>query len=213
MNDDRPRTDLSITTPWRAHRTLLDPDRRLLEDDRVDNAVPPSLQVVLDSADVTVTSSEFGLSGLVVARRRYDYTKDIGLVGYFSDRSVGMHVGPRLHFGPPNDATTYRHNLYGFYTLETLRGDLAKNMSPMKSAPAAIAASSVSGVESPQIFTSAGMKARQNFLCRLRRVCSAGDGAADDQDIGARRHGGLGRCHALLVLRGAVRRPDAGNHG
>jgi hypothetical protein len=33
---------------------------------------------VLDSADVTVTSSEFGLSGLFVARRRYDYSKDIG---------------------------------------------------------------------------------------------------------------------------------------
>ncbi len=29
-NDDRPRTDLSIATPWRARRTLLDPDRRLL---------------------------------------------------------------------------------------------------------------------------------------------------------------------------------------
>ena len=129
-NDDRSRADLSIATPWRARRTLLDPDRRLLEDTRVDNAVPPSLQVVLDSADVTVTSSEFGLSGLFVARQRYDYRKDIGLVGYFSDRSAGMHVGPRLHFGPPNDATTYRHNFYGFYTLETLRGDFRDDSRP-----------------------------------------------------------------------------------
>jgi hypothetical protein len=129
-NDDDPRADLSITTPWRARRTLLDPDRRLLEDDRVDNTVPPAPQIVLDSADVTVTSSEFGLSGLFVARQRYDYRKDIGLVGYFSDRSAGMHVGPRLHFGPPNDATTYRHNFYGFYTLETLRGDFRDDSRP-----------------------------------------------------------------------------------
>ncbi len=122
-NDDRPRTDLSIATPWRARRVLLDPDRRLLEDERVDDAVPGFPQIVLDSADVTVTSSEFGLSGLFVARKRYDYTKDVGLVAYFSDRSVGMHVGPRWHFGARNDATTYRHNLYGFYTFEGLRGD------------------------------------------------------------------------------------------
>ncbi len=122
-NDDRPRADLSIATPWRARRVLLDPDRRLLEDDRADNAVPSIPQVVLDSADVTVTSSEFGLSGLFVARRKYDYTKDLGMVAYFSDRSVGMHVGPRWHFGPANDATTYRHNLYGYYTVEGLRGD------------------------------------------------------------------------------------------
>ncbi len=122
-DDDGTRKDFTIATPWRARRALLDPDRKLLEDDRVDDAVPQPLQVVLDSADVTVTSSEFGLSGLFVARRRYDYTKDIGLIGFFSDRGVGMHVGPRLHFGPPNDATTCRHNLYGFYTFEGLRGD------------------------------------------------------------------------------------------
>lgn len=122
-NDGGGRADLSIATPWRARRVVLDPDRKLLEDERVNDAVPGFPQVVLDSADVTVTSSQFGLSGLFVARRRYDYTKDLGLVGYFSDRSVGLHVGPRLHFGPRNDATTYRHNLYGYYTYEALRGD------------------------------------------------------------------------------------------
>jgi len=122
-NDDRARTDLSIATPWRASRVVLDPDRRLLEDERVDNTVPGEPQVVLDSADVTVTSSQFGLSGLFVARKRYDYTKDIGLIAFFSDRSVGMHVGPRVHFGPRNDATIYRHNLYGYYTVAGLRGD------------------------------------------------------------------------------------------
>lgn len=122
-NDDRSRADLSVATPWRARRVVVDPDRKLLQDEKVNDAVPGFPQVVLDSADVTVTSSEFGLSGLFVARKRYDYTKDLGLVAYFSDRSVGVHVGPRFHFGPRNDPTTYRHNLYGFYTFEGLRGD------------------------------------------------------------------------------------------
>jgi hemolysin activation/secretion protein len=109
---------------------LLDPDRRLLEDDRAGSAVPAPLQVVLDSADVTVTSSQFGLSGLFVARRRYDYTKDLGLIAYFSNRSVGLHVGPRWHFGPRNDANTYRHNLYGYYTAAALRGDFRDDSRP-----------------------------------------------------------------------------------
>ena len=91
---------------------------------------PREIQVVLDSADVTVTSSEFGVSGLFVARQRYDYTKDVGLIGFVSDRSVGMHVGPRLHFGAANDATSYRHNLFGFYTLAALRGDFGDDSRP-----------------------------------------------------------------------------------
>ena len=58
------------------------------------------------SYGVTVTSSEFGISGLFVARQRYDYTKDVGLIASYSDRAIGMHVGPRLHFGPANDPTS-----------------------------------------------------------------------------------------------------------
>lgn len=86
-----------------------------------------------------MTSSEFGLSGLFVARRRYDYTKDLGLVAYFSDRSVGLHVGPRLHFGPRNDATTYRHNLYGYYTYAGLRGDFRDDSRPGRGDDGALA--------------------------------------------------------------------------
>ncbi len=138
-NDAGRRADLSIATPWRARRVVLDPDRKLLEDERSDHAVPGFPQVVLDSADVTVTSSEFGLSGLFVARRRYDYTKDLGLVAYFSDRSVGLHVGPRLHFGPRNDATTYRHNLYGYYTYAGLRGDFRDDSRPGRGDDGALA--------------------------------------------------------------------------
>lgn len=120
-DDDRQRAEFVVTTPWRARRVVLDPERRLLEDTRVDDTRPRSVQLVLDSADVTVTSSEFGISGLFVARHRYDYRRDVGMAAFYSDRSIGFTLGPRVHFGTPIDATTYRHNLYGFYTFAGLR--------------------------------------------------------------------------------------------
>jgi hypothetical protein len=87
---------------------------------RVDPALRPprersTYQLVLDTADVEVSSTEFGLAALFVARRRGDYTKDFALNPYLTERSYGFHVGPRLHFGERNDANTYRHNLFGFY--------------------------------------------------------------------------------------------------
>ena len=72
-------------------------------------------QLVLDTADVEVSSTEFGLAALFVARKRYDYTKDIAFNPYYTERSYGFLVGPRLHFGERNDANTYRQNLYTFY--------------------------------------------------------------------------------------------------
>ena len=91
----------------------------------VDPALRPerersTYQVVLDTADVEVSSTEFGLAALFVARRRYDYTKDLAFNPYFTERSYGFNVGPRLHFGAQNDANTYRHNLFGFYNLAWL---------------------------------------------------------------------------------------------
>lgn len=77
-------------------------------------------QLVLDTADVEVSSTEFGLAALFVARRRYDYTKDIALNPFFTERSYGFNVGPRVHFGPRNDANTYRHNLFAFYNYSWL---------------------------------------------------------------------------------------------
>jgi hypothetical protein len=124
------RETLALASAAPARRVMLDPDRRLLEDSRRDNARARRPQLVLDSADVTVTSSEFAISGLFVGRWRYDYTKDVGLITFFSDRGTGLHVGPRLHFGAPNDATTYRHNLFGFYTFADLRGDFQDDSRP-----------------------------------------------------------------------------------
>jgi len=129
-NDDKQRAEFVVTTPWRAHRVTLDPERRLLEDTRVDDVRPHPPQLVLDSADVTITSSEFGISGLFVARRRYDYRKDIGMIPFYSDRSVGFTVGPRVHFGTANDLTSYRHNLYAFYTFAGLRRSFRDDSRP-----------------------------------------------------------------------------------
>ncbi len=78
-------------------------------------------QVLLDSADVEVSSSEFGLAALLVARRRGDDRRDLALQPYLSDRSAGLRFGPRLHFGPRNDAATHRHDLFGFFVASWLR--------------------------------------------------------------------------------------------
>lgn len=72
-------------------------------------------QLVLDTADVEVSSTEFGLAALFVARKRGDYTKDFAINPYLTERGYGVNAGPRIHFGPRNDANTYRHNLYAFY--------------------------------------------------------------------------------------------------
>jgi hypothetical protein len=86
----------------------------------VDPALRPprersTYQLVLDTADVEVSSTEFGLAALFVARKRGDYTKDFAINPYLTERGYGVNAGPRLHFGPRNDANTYRHNLYAFY--------------------------------------------------------------------------------------------------
>jgi outer membrane protein assembly factor BamA len=99
---------------------VIDPDRRLIEETRADNARPPSPQIVLDTAEVEITSTEFGFSGLVVGRGRYDYRKDLAVAGFYTNRSLGFDAGARYHWGAPNDPTLYRHNLYAFYGVQAL---------------------------------------------------------------------------------------------
>jgi hypothetical protein len=86
----------------------------------VDPALRPqrersTYQLVLDTADVEVSSTEFGLAALFVARKRGDYTKDFAISPYLTERGYGVNAGPRVHFGPRNDANTFRHNIYAFY--------------------------------------------------------------------------------------------------
>ena len=64
-------------------------------------------QLVLDTADVEVSSTEFGLMALFVGRKRGDYTKDFAISPYLTERGYGVNAGPRgIHFGPRNDAPT-----------------------------------------------------------------------------------------------------------
>ena len=111
---------MSAATPSRVYQVLIDPERKLIEERRDDNAWPPSLQVVLDSADVEISSTEFGISGLVVGRARYDYRKDLAAAAFYTNRSIGFTFGPRLHWGTPIDATRYPHNVYAFYSFQGL---------------------------------------------------------------------------------------------
>lgn len=121
---------LQAMSSERVYQAVIDSDRRLIETTRSDNAAPPSPQVVIDSAEVEVTSTEFGFSGLVVGRARYDYRKDIAAAGFYTNRSVGVTVGPRYHWGERNDSTLYRHNLYGFYIAQALDRDFTDNRMP-----------------------------------------------------------------------------------
>jgi len=121
---------LSTMTPQRMCQAVIDPDRRLIETTRADNAEPPTPQIVLDSAEVEISSTEFGFSGLMVGRGRYDYHKDIAAAGVYTNRGIGVDVGPRLHWGEPNDPALYRHNLYAFYDVQALDGSFKDDRHP-----------------------------------------------------------------------------------
>ena len=128
---------VSTTTPSRVYQAVIDPDRKLIDDDRSNNAWPPRVQVVFDSADVEVSSTEFGISALAVARLRYDYHKDLAAAGFYTNRAIGFTVGGRLHWGAPIDPTRFRHNLYGFYTFAALDSSFTQtnNCPPSATAP------------------------------------------------------------------------------
>lgn len=121
---------MSGTTPHRVYQAIIDPDRRLVDDDRSNNAWPPRLQVVLDSADVEVSSTEFGLSALAVARVRYDYRRDLAVAGFYTNRGIGFSAGGRAHWGEPVDPTRFRNNLYAFYTFAALDSSFQNKSNP-----------------------------------------------------------------------------------
>ncbi|MEA2624242.1 MAG: hypothetical protein QOD06_287 [Candidatus Binatota bacterium] len=101
-------------------RVRLDPDRRVVQTRLDDDVEPPELQFLLDSADVEVSSTEFGFSTLFVARRRYDYVKDLAAAPFITNRGYGVDAGFQLHGGTPIDANLYRHNLFAYYALQEL---------------------------------------------------------------------------------------------
>ena len=60
---------------------------------------PPEPQIVLDTAEVEVSSTEFGFSGLIVGRGRYDYHKDLAAAAFYTNRSLGVDTGVREWLG------------------------------------------------------------------------------------------------------------------
>ncbi|MGD0948103.1 MAG: BamA/TamA family outer membrane protein [Candidatus Binatia bacterium] len=119
-NGDGDVGQVSGDTSFHVCQAVIDPERKLMEDRRDDNYEPPEPQVVLDTAEVEISSTEFGISGLVVGRARYDYRKDLALAAFYTNRSIGFTAGARAHWGAPIDATTYHHNLYAFYGFQAL---------------------------------------------------------------------------------------------
>jgi hypothetical protein len=119
------RAILSETTDRRVYRVHIDPDRKLIETRRDDNAWLPKPQVVLDSADIEVSSTEFGFAAQLVGRIDQDYHKDVALAGYYTSRGLGFALGPRLHFGELIDPTTHRHNLHAFYSFTRLNSSFS----------------------------------------------------------------------------------------
>jgi hypothetical protein len=131
--------ELSVNTPRRVCQAVIDPERKLIEDRRDDNFRPPEPQIVLDTAEVEISSTEFGFSGLVVGRARYDYRKDLALAAFYTNRSLGMDAGVRGHWGTPIDATSYRHNLYAFYGVQSLDGAFIDKRDPQVRTPGTLA--------------------------------------------------------------------------
>lgn len=121
---------VSAPSASRVYQVIIDPERMLIDDDRANNAWPPRVQVVLDSADVEVSSTEFGVAALLAGRLRYDYRKDLAVAGFYTNRAIGFAVGPRLHWGTPIDAAQYRHNLYAFYTFAALDSSFENKSDP-----------------------------------------------------------------------------------
>jgi hypothetical protein len=123
-------TTVTRSTPAPVRALAIDPDRRTIETRLDNNRVPGRYQLMLDNADIEVSSTEFGVAGLLVGRRRYDYQKDLGLAGFYTSRGYGFDAGFQLHGGPPIDANLYRHNLFAYYTLEQLDSSFQNKQAP-----------------------------------------------------------------------------------
>ncbi len=120
--------DLHARSPVRA--VTLDPDRRLIETRLDDNRRPSSVHLLLDSADVEVSSTEFGVSTLLVGRRRYDYRKDLATAVFLTNRGTGANAGFQLHGGAPIDRNFFRQNLFAYYSIQELDSSFRNRQKP-----------------------------------------------------------------------------------
>lgn len=125
-----PSTAVERSTQWPVRAVTLDPERRAVQSRLDDDRVPSRYQLVLDSADVEVSSTEFGISSLLVGRRRYDYQKDLAVAGFYTSRGYGVDAGFQLHGGTPIDANLYRQNLFAYYSLTELDSTFENKQDP-----------------------------------------------------------------------------------
>ena len=114
---------IAESTPDRVVQVYIDPEEKLIETRRDDNAWLPRLEMVLDGADLEVSSTQFSFGTTVVSRLYQDYRKDLALTAFYTNRGVGFAAGPRFHFGEPIDVTRYRHNLHTYYSYTALDSD------------------------------------------------------------------------------------------
>jgi Omp85 superfamily domain len=128
LQGDSTTVERRTASPLRA--VSLDPERRTVESRLDNNRVPAEFQLLLDSADVEVSSTEFGISSLLVGRRRYDYRKDLALAGFYTSRGYGVDAGFQLHGGQPIDANLYRQNLFAYYSIEELDSSFENKQMP-----------------------------------------------------------------------------------
>ncbi len=121
---------LSQKTSKRVYQVAIDPDERLIETRRDDNAWLPRLEFVVDGADIQVSSTDFGFGANFISRIYQDYRKDLALTAFYTNRGAGFAIGPRFHFGEPIDVTRYRHNLHLFYSFVGLDDNFDEQASP-----------------------------------------------------------------------------------
>jgi hypothetical protein len=123
-------TPVALPSAARVEAVTIDPERKTVETRLDDNRVPPRYQLLLDSADVEVSSTEFGISTLVVGRRRYDYRKDLAAAAFYTSRGYGVDAGFQLHGGKPIDANLYRQNLFAYYAFQELDPSFVNHQAP-----------------------------------------------------------------------------------
>ncbi len=127
---DGTHTERTLSTAEPVRAVVLDPERHAIETRLDDNRAPPRFQLLLDSADVEVSSTEFDVSTLLVGRRLYDYRKDLALAGFYTSRGTGFDAGAQWHGGAPIDANLFRQNLFAYYTFVDLDSSFENKQAP-----------------------------------------------------------------------------------
>ncbi len=121
---------LSEKTDGRVYQVYVDPEEKLIETRRDDNAWLPRMEVLLDSADLEVSSTEFGFATKVVSRIHQDYQRDLALTLFYTSRGLGFALGPQFHFGKQIDHTLYQHNLHAFYSYVAMDDNFDHRINP-----------------------------------------------------------------------------------